>query len=137
MLILVFASTQVLAETGKCAFPDFEKSYERSHSVFLGEVIDVEKEGKKKHFTFRVEKYWKGVSEKKVLLSVSENFRYQAPFKKGGVFLVFAKINQENGKLWDGRCSRSTRASEYSSTYEEDLTKLGKGKIPIESEYKN
>lgn len=134
ILIAKVSVDSVSASDLKCAYPSFDRAFETAHSIFLGKVVEEKKEGKKKHFRFRVEKYWKGSSEKFVEIMVNESFRYQAPYRVGEKFLVFAKQNEDTKRLWDGRCSRSTRANEYSGTFKEDFEKLGKGKNPKPSE---
>ena len=84
-----------------------------------------EKSGDVRTFEFKVEKYWKGSMKKKVEIFVYETRRFQAPFEKGGKYLIYAGADDE-GKLGVSRCSRSR---DFESV-EEDLQKLGKGKIP-------
>lgn len=115
----------------KCAMPSFEVEYEHSTSVFVGEVIEVSKEGDKRQFVFEVKRFWKGVTSKKLKLSVTENMRFQAPFEEGKTYLVFAKKNEDDGELFDGRCSRSAEIGGYSSTLEGDVEKLGDAKTCI------
>lgn len=109
----------------KCAISSFENAFRQSKAVFLGEVVEEEKQGDNRSFNFKVEKYWKGADAKNVEIQVYETARYQAWFKKGGKYLVYAAEDGE-GVLRVGRCSRS-RDAEYA---EEDLRKLGEGKIP-------
>ncbi|MEZ5345506.1 MAG: hypothetical protein R2681_08130 [Pyrinomonadaceae bacterium] len=124
----------VRAETPgvKCAIPKFDAEYENSKAVFVGTVIKVEKEGDKRIFEFEVDKYWKGVESKTVIVAVTENMRFQAQFKLDGQYLVFAKDDEEGG-LWDGRCSRSKDLTGFGGEVEEDLKKLGEAKncIPL------
>jgi hypothetical protein len=115
----------------RCAFPKFEKEYENSKAVFIGEVINVEKDGNKKITEFRVKKYWKGIKESKVKVTVYENPRFQSPFDKGETHLVFAKEFEEDEGLQDGRCSRSKDMNGLSSDLEDDLKKLGEAKTCI------
>ena len=109
----------------KCAIAPFQSAYQQSKSVFVGEVVSEEKDGDTRTFNFKVEKYWKGKSAKNIRILVYETTRYQAWFKKGGKYLVYAS-GDEDGKLHVGRCSRSRDVDGA----EEDLQKLGKGKIP-------
>lgn len=130
--ILVFSSNTQKAgsdfprnETGRCAVRSFEAAYRESEAVFVGEVLSSEKKGDNKVFKFKVEKYWKGKDAKNVEVSVYESARFQAWFKTGKKYLVFA--NEEDGTLQDtARCSRSKDLENAS----EDLTKLGEGKSP-------
>lgn len=125
--VSVFGNTE-LDRLVKCRMPDLNDEYKHSAAVFVGEVIKEKKEGKEKHFTFRVEKYWKGIENKLVKVRVSESFRYTAPYKIGERFLVFAKKNGDDDGLHDRRCSRSTGISDYSSTLKDDLAELGEAK---------
>ncbi len=118
--------------SAKCAIMNFEKEYEFSKAVFVGEVLKVEKDGNAKNFEFRVEKFWKGIESKTVEVRVNERARYQAQFKVGGKYLVFAKGNEDDGTLWDGRCSRSKDLKGYGGAVEEDLKKLGEAKTCVD-----
>ncbi|GEM_PF-4788850 len=110
---------------GKCAIQSFQTAYSQSKSVFVGEVVDEEKSGDIKTFNFKVEKYWKGASAKQLKVHVYETSRFQAWFKKGGKYLVYAPADEDD-RLRVYRCSRSRDFEDA----EEDLQKLGKGKIP-------
>jgi len=109
----------------KCAVPTFENAYRQAKSVFVGEVVGEEKSGDVRTFEFKVEKYWKGSAAKRIKIHVYETARFQAWFKKNGRYLIYADAD-EKGRLRVYRCSRS-RDIEFA---EEDLPKLGKGKIP-------
>ncbi|HVE55780.1 MAG TPA: hypothetical protein VNB22_03065 [Pyrinomonadaceae bacterium] len=109
----------------KCAIASFQTAYSQSKAVFAGEVVGEDKDGDTRTFDFKVEKYWKGSDAAKVEILVYETARYQAWFKKGGKYLIYATAD-EDGKLHVGRCSRSRDLENA----EEDLQKLGKGKIP-------
>jgi len=115
------------AETAKCATMTFEKEYEQTKAVFLGEVLNARKEGDKSIFEFRVKKYWKGIARRNVIVEVNEYARYQAQFKIGGKYLVFARA-EGDGRLFDMRCSRSKDLDGYGGAVQEDLKKLGKAK---------
>ncbi len=117
----------------RCATPNFEKEYKNSKAVFIGEVINVEKDGNKKITEFKVKKYWKGIKETKVKVTVYENPRFQSPFDEGETHVVFAKDDEEGG-LRDGRCSRSKDMNGFSPFLKDDLKKLGKGKTCIDLE---
>ncbi len=112
------------AEGAKCAIPNFQTAYRGSKAVFVGEVVGEEKNGDLRIFDFKVEKYWKGANAKRVRVYVYETARYQAWFKQGGRYLVYAGADAD-GRLEVGRCSRSRDAEDA-----EDLPKLGKGKTP-------
>jgi hypothetical protein len=110
---------------GKCAIPAFRSAYSQSKAVFVGEVVGEEKSGDTRIFDFKVEKYWKGTKSARLKIMVYETARYQAWFKKGGKYLIYATAGTD-GELYVGRCSRSRDAEDA----EEDLQKLGEGKIP-------
>ena len=110
---------------GKCAIQSFQTAYSQSKAVFVGEVVAEEKNGDLRSFDFKVEKYWKGANAKRVEVLVYETARFQAWFKKGEKYLIYAPAD-ENGKLRVYRCSRSRDVDNA----EEDLQKLGEGKIP-------
>ncbi len=93
--------------------------------MFVGEVVGDEKNGDVRRVDFKVEKYWKGANTKRLEIYVYETARFQTWFKKGGKYLIYAP-EDEDGKLRVDRCSRS-RDVEFA---EEDLQKLGEGKIP-------
>jgi hypothetical protein len=122
----------------KCATPNFERAYKNARAVFIGEVIGVEKDGDKKIFEFKVKKFWKGIEGAKVKVITYENRRYQPPYDVGETHLVFAKDDEEGG-LYDGRCSRSRDLNGLSPSLKDDLKELGEGKtcISLEKEEKN
>lgn len=109
----------------RCAIASFQTAYNQSKAVFVGEVVGDEKDGDTRKFDFKIEKYWKGADAKNVEILVYETSRYQAWFKKGEKYLIYA-VADEDGKLHVGRCSRSRDVENA----EEDLQKLGKAKIP-------
>lgn len=109
----------------KCAIPTFQRAFQESKSVFVGEVVSEEKNGDTRIFNFKIEKYWKGADKQNIEINVYETARYQAWFKKGEKYLVYATAD-EGDKLRVGRCSRSRDAENA----DEDLRQLGKGKIP-------
>jgi len=109
----------------KCAIATFQAAYSQSQAVFVGEVAGEEKNGDTRTFSFKVAKYWKGRDSKNIEILVYETARYQAFFKKGEKYLIYATEGGD-GKLHVGRCSRS-RDIEFAA---EDLQKLGEGKSP-------
>ena len=108
----------------KCATPAFPEQYKNSKAVFVGKVLSIREEGDKKIFEFKIEKYWKGIKTKKVEVDVYETPRYQAWYEVGKKYLVYAR--DDDGKLVDGRCSRSREIGD--DFIRNDLKKLGKGK---------
>lgn len=131
-VVLVFSSNFQKAEScalnnemKKCAIPPFRTAFEQAKTIFAGEVLSVEKNGDTKTFEFEIARYWKGAGKRKVKINVYETTRYQAFFKKGEKYLVFAGANK-GGKFYVGRCSRSKEISEAS----EDLELLGEAKSP-------
>lgn len=117
-------SAKESAAFAKCAMPTFNAAYQNSKAIFAGKVLSERKEGDERIFTFRVEKYWKGKKSKTIEVRYYENMRYQAWLKVGGRYLVYARDN-EDGTLFDGRCSLTKNYSEANA----DLKKLGKAKI--------
>lgn len=116
----------------RCATPNFENSFKQSEAVFVGKVLSKKSEGNIKIFELEVEKYWKGVEEKKITINVYENPRYQTQFEVGKSYLVFADEDEDSGKLFDRRCSRTKLIMEDSVEYlKEDLEKLGEAKTCI------
>lgn len=110
----------------KCKPADFKYAYADAKAVFTGEITDVATDGDVKTFTFKVEKYWKGAASKRIEINVQQTMRYQAWFKVGEKYLVFARGDESSEKLWERRCSRTKLLANAS----EDLQQLGKGKIP-------
>jgi hypothetical protein len=129
-LISTFSALPIKGEEkitiGKCRISDFKTEYADAKAVFLGEITNVETDGDVKIFTFKVEKYWKGAANKKIEINVQQTMRYQAWFKVGEKYLVFARGDESGEKLWERRCSRTKALANAS----EDLQQLGKGKIP-------
>jgi hypothetical protein len=115
----------IVAAKGKCAIPNLKTALRNSGAVFVGKVLSETKNGDEKTFEFRVEKYWKGATRKKIKVSVLETSRFQAWFQVGESYLVFAGAD-EDGKFRDGRCSASKTLSEASK----DLKELGRAKVP-------
>jgi hypothetical protein len=109
----------------RCAISSFRSAYRQSKAVFVGEVVGEEKNEDTKIFKFEVKQYWKGTNAKNIEINVYETTRFQAFFKKGEKYLIYATVD-EDGKLYVGKCSRSNNAASAA----EDLRKLGKGKIP-------
>ena len=126
-----YASNAFESANAKCAVPRFEQAYKDAKAVFVGEVINIEEEGDKKIVEFKVKKYWKGIEDTKIKVTVNENFRFQSPYEFGENHLVFAKLNEDSGELWDGRCSRSKDLEGFSPDLKGDLKSLGKAKTCI------
>ena len=130
-LISMFAVLPFKAKTaekiGKCQLPNVETAYQDSKAVFVGKVLDVSKDGDVKTFTFKIERYWKGTTSEEIQINVRETMRYQAWFQVGESYLVYARGDEDNDKLWEIRCSRSKSLTDAS----EDLTELGKAKKPV------
>jgi Skp family chaperone for outer membrane proteins len=109
----------------RCAVSSFRSAYRQSKAVFVGEVVGEEKDGDNKIIKFEIKQSWKGANAKNLEINVYETTRYQAFFKNGEKYLIYATAG-EDGKLYVGKCSRSDNAANAA----EDLRKLGKGKIP-------
>lgn len=110
----------------KCAIPRLTDAYRQSSAVFVGEVTKEEKNGDVRSFELAVESYWKGPGRKKIRIDVYETARYQAWFKVGEKYLIYADAGEKKGSLSVGRCSRSR---EFTGAAD-DLKQLGKGKRP-------
>jgi hypothetical protein len=124
--IVFLSDEQSRPAEAKCAPPSFQSAFRQSKAVFVGEVLSEEKDGDVKTFKFEVEKYWKGAGEKTLEVKVYESTRFQAWFKTGEKYLIFASADA-NGDLRDkARCSRSKNIENAS----EDLALLGEAKKP-------
>ncbi len=133
LLILICVSFFVISTNTedsvvKCAIPKFERAFKQAETVFVGEVLNQKTEGSTKIFELRVEKFWKGVEDEKITVYVNETFRHQAQFKVGESYLVFAEAD-DDGKLYDRRCSRTKNMENDFGDLEDDLKKLGKADI--------
>jgi hypothetical protein len=117
------ASAEIRA---KCRVPSVEEAYKNSKAVFIGEILNVVKDGDVKTFTFKVEKRWKGAAGKQIKINVQETSHYQAWFEVGDKYLVYARGSEKDEKLWEVRCSRSKPLTDAS----EDITELGRVKKP-------
>ena len=109
----------------KCAIANFNNAFRESKVVFTGKVVKEEKNGDTRTFEFAVDKYWKGKTGKRINIYVYETMRYQAWFKAGESYLVYAYEDGDR-KLNAGRCSRSNSLDQAG----QDLRKLGGGKKP-------
>ncbi len=131
-LISMFAyfpsETMSSAGAGRCAIAKLKTEFANSKAVFVGEVLSVTSDGDIKTFTFKIEKRWKGAASKELKVSVQETTRHQAWFEVGEKYLVFAR-GDENGKLWEQRCSRTKSLADAS----EDVSELGKIPKPIKN----
>jgi len=114
----------------RCANPPVKEAYKNAKAVFAGKILSVAEDGDVKTFTFNVEKNWKGASSRQIKVSVRETMRYQAWFQVGKRYLVYARSDEnEEEKLWDGRCSRTKLLEDASN----DIKELGKAKKPVEN----
>jgi hypothetical protein len=113
------------ADVGKCAIRSFENEFRDSKVVFTGKIAGESKTGDLRVFEFAVDRYWKGRVAKKIKLNVYETMRYQAWFRLGEKYLIFA-YESDDGALSVERCSRSKGLSEA----KDDLLKLGASKRP-------
>lgn len=111
--------------SSKCAVASVKSSLQYAKAVFSGEVVSEEKNGDVKTFKFKVDKFWKGEDTRTIEIFVYQTSRYQAVFREGEKFLVYA-VADEDGRLSVKRCSRS-KDLRYA---EQDLRELGAGKTP-------
>ncbi len=114
------------ASGARCAIPSFAAAKNRAQAIFVGKVLSKKSNGDEKIFEFEIEKYWKGEDKKKIKVRVYENPRFQAWFETGETYLIFADADEDDGKLFVGRCSRSKEIDAAS----EDLKSLGEAKKP-------
>jgi hypothetical protein len=122
---LIPASGLANIEAEKCAIRSFESELRDSKAVFTGKIIGESKKGDIRIFELAVEKYWKGRVGKRIKVNIYETMRYQAWFKLGEKYLIFA-YESDDGALSVERCSRSKGLSEA----KDDLRKLGASKRP-------
>lgn len=128
LTIFGIASTHINAAESelmaKCMVPSFKASYQNSKTIFVGKVLSIRKENDYKILTFQVDKYWKSSVKKTVEVKHYEAYNYKVWLQTGGKYLVYA-YGDENGNLFDGKCSFTKKYSDAKS----DLKKLGKGKL--------
>ena len=117
------------AGAGRCAIAKLKTEYANSNAIFVGEVLSVSSDGDIKTFTFKIEKRWKGAASKETKVSVQETTRHQAWFEVGEKYLVFARGDETDGKLWEVKCSRTKSLGDAS----EDVSELGKIQKPIKN----
>jgi len=146
---LIFLTANVISVFGCiCSVPpkDAKEAKSRSQAVFSGEVISFEKEGDNGLFTFKVEKVWKGVTEKQLVLA---DLMYKSScdngLKVGQRYIIFASYQyfdllslpegkylslDKNGKPRPviDTCSWSTNLANIEQT-KQVLKKIGKGRL--------
>lgn len=126
MKIRVFIALAAVLSAFSFSFSsNFQMAFDEAKAVFVGEVVGEENDSDTRIFDFKIEKHLKSANAGRVRLSVYETARFQAWFKKGGKYLIYATAGTD-GKLHVSRCSRSRDAEDA----EEDLQKLGEGKSP-------
>ena len=129
LLCLVFSLTLILSSslqsssatelsTARCATKNLIMLSKMPERFLSGKVLSKKSEGSMKVFELEVEKYWKGVEEKKIVVNVNENPRYQAQFEVGKSYLVFAEADEIDGKFFDRRCSRTKPIAEEGWRFE-------------------
>lgn len=129
-LVLVYAISSPAVEdvsaAAKCRVSSVDAAFKNSQAVFTGKIKSVVKTGDVKTFTFEVEQFWKGEPNEKVEIGVQETMRYEAWFEVGESYLVYARsgADEDDGKLWEVRCSRSKPLADAS----EDVSELGRAK---------
>jgi hypothetical protein len=121
-------SAVMFGAAAKCAIPNQAEAYRQAKAVFTGEVTGEKKNGDVRTFEFAVAKYWKGPVRETIKIDVYETTRYQAPFRNGEKYLVYAAAvpDGKKGNLRVVRCSRSRSLGEAA----DDLKQLGKGQDP-------
>ncbi len=98
------------------------KEMKKSDAVFAGEVVEAGVGGSSNRYKFRVERYWKGVKEEYVVISVGYGL-CAGPFAVGQKWLIYAFEDEREGLMSDV-CTRTTPLAQAA----DDLKALGKGK---------
>jgi hypothetical protein len=119
-LLCLAARPSYACECGANASP--RKEMKKAEAVFAGEVVEAGVGGSSNRYKFRVERYWKGVKEEFVVISVGYGLCAR-PFAVGQKWLVYAFEDEREGLMSDV-CTRTMPLAEAA----DDLKALGKGK---------
>ncbi|QOV91216.1 hypothetical protein [Humisphaera borealis] len=129
-LAVVLLLTPVLssaAQACRCLPPPPPKeAMEKSAAVFFGRALSVENKGGNISIKFAVERTWKGVDSKEIVVVTPTNSCGRT-FEKGKQYIIYATADK-GGALGTNLCDR-TKSSEQAA---DDLKALGDGKEPIE-----
>ena len=119
-LISLAAPTSHACECRSIGSP--RKELKKASAVFVGEVVEAGVGGSSSRYKFRVERYWKGVREEYIIISVGYGLCAR-PFTVGQKWLVYAFDYEKEG-LTSDVCTRTKRLT----VADDDLKALGKGK---------
>ena len=100
----------------------FEQEFDFSKAVFVGKVVEIDEAKPDAFVTFRVEKIWKGVKSKTIVVRTNNQGKacgYR--FNRGESYLVYA---HDDGALRTSICTRTTEIK----SADDDLRKLTKKK---------
>jgi hypothetical protein len=101
-----------------------KEAYDKSASVFVGQVVDVTKKTDSNLIKFRVEKSWNNKFQKEITVSTPGNSAMCGyEFQVGKKYLVYA--SDENGKFSTYLCTRTASAASN-----KDIAVLNKIKKP-------
>jgi hypothetical protein len=109
--------------------PPPKQAMEGASSVFLAEVVKVEKDGGNRSVTLRVKRWWKGGDSETLTVSTAKDGRscgYE--FVKGSRYLIYADVREKDKSLWVHLCSRTSTVEEAEKNG--DFKALGEGKVP-------
>jgi len=127
LLYLFYAINPALLATetpaADCAMASVKTEYKNSKAVFVGKVIGTTEDGDAKTFEFKVEKYWKGIKDRKIKIKVSKTMRFEPFYQAGKSYLIYAFAG-DDGSLRTAKCTRGFQV-EFAK---EDLKILGKAK---------
>lgn len=94
---------------------------ERSKAVFIGKVIGLRDTGTYIEATIAVEKSWKGILMKQIVISTPRfGTTCRFWFEEGKEYLVYAS-SYEDGKGWTSACSRTRRLADANKDIRELL----------------
>lgn len=129
-LVLVLGARQAAAcSCAPVVAPD--KALVQAAAVFLGKAVKVESPssqpiGGEVHVKFQVDRFWKGVASRDVVVGTWSNGAMCGyGFQEGENYLVYAHIDSQ-GRLQTSLCSRTRLEADA----DEDLSVLGEGQIP-------
>lgn len=110
--------------------PPPKEALEKATAVFSGKVLKIEKDGEYElAVTFAVDRQWKGIADKEVVVRTGTNDGICGyKFKKGTSYLIYAhETKREELKyLVTNICTRTAAVADA----KEDLKALGEGKKP-------
>ena len=113
-----------------CAVPPPPKeALKKATAVFSAKVVKIEEAGLQRSVTVEVLRTWKGVDEKKIVVSTAKSGASCGyGFQEGKTYLIYAYQEEKAPMLRVSLCSR-TQAIDKA---EGDLKELGEGKAVVE-----